>query len=371
MLCARYFTSSMTRASVNIARLLYVLICECFGVALALITKGVIDIPLGVGLLGGLVVAGFFIFVETLMKGYSLRGFSNAVFGLLIGVFCAWLMTRVHVSDLIQGALTGKVPTTSDAALSDSEILARDKASAISLIVETTLYASLGFIGVVLSLRSSPNDFAFILPYVRFRQEGSTGQPILLDAECIMDGRVAAVVETGFLHGRLIVPRFVLDELQKQSTSAQGAQKLRAERGLEILHKMQTDKNLQLTIEDAGGPPGESVHDKLMHATQLLGARLMTSDMTLTKVAKLRGLEVLNLEQLGEALKPDIVIGQQFRVPLIRTGKDEHQAVGYLPDGTMLVVNHSAHKIGTTQLVQVISTHQTHSGMLVFAEMVS
>ncbi|MEM9237842.1 MAG: hypothetical protein AAGB14_13800 [Verrucomicrobiota bacterium] len=350
-------------ASVNIARLLYVLICEAAGVALAFSTRGsdVGEIPMWVGLLGGLAVAGFFIFVEKLMEGFTLRGFSTATFGLLVGLFCAFLVTRIGVDDVIAAAINRQFEGSTTADYWAETVLGT---------VNTVTYASLGFLGAVLALRSSRDDFAFILPYVRFRQDSSSGQPVVLDAEAIMDGRVKGVALAGFLTGRLIVPRFVLDEIQVLASSPSQANRERAERGLNSLEGMQADESLRVSIEEARGVSSdETMNGRLLQTTQLLGARLMTTDENLSKVAKLRGVDVLNLNELSNALRPKVVVGEKFPLPLVRTGKDDHQAVGYLSDGTMIVVNQAVDKIGSTQEVLVISTLQTNSGVMVFAEL--
>jgi uncharacterized protein YacL len=339
--------------SVNVARLLYLLVCEGAGVAIALSTRGsALEVPVWVGVLGGLLVAGFFILVESLMKGFSLRGFSTATFGLLVGLLCAWLLTRVGISQLV--------------AVSMSE----QAADAVTLAVEVGLFASLGFLGAVLALRSSRNDFAFIIPYVRFRQDAVTGQPVVLDPETIADGRVAAIVRSGFLAGRLIVPNFVLDELQTLAVSPVPAARHRAEHALAQLGKMQADPDLEVTVHDSSGvSEGDPLEGRLLQTTILLGARLMTTDERLAKVARLRGIEVLNLHELGEALRPEVVVGGTLRIALVRGGKDEDQAVGFLPDGAMIVVNHAAAHIGSSRDVRVISTLQTTGGRMIFAEL--
>lgn len=354
-------------ASVNIARLIYLLICEAAGLVLAFSTKGneAWEIPMWAGLLAGLLVAGFFILVESLMKGFTLRGFSTATFGLLVGLFCAFLLTRVGLSEVLGAALNQNFEMDSGAVLSGADI-----ALTISLGISSLLYASLGFLGAVLALRSSRDDFAFIIPYVRFRQDGTSGQPVVLDAEAIMDGRTVGVVRAGFLTGRLIVPRFVLDELQVLANSPSQANRERAQRGLNTLEDMQQAKDLRVTIEEAAGVDGgESMNGRLLQVAQLLGARLMTTDDNLSKVAKLRGADVLNINELLDALRPTVVVGEKIRLPLVRPGKDEHQAVGYLSDGTMIVVNHAADKMGTTQDILVISTLQTTGGVMVFSEL--
>lgn len=355
-----------TPASVNIARLIYLLVCEAAGLVLAFSTSGTgWEIPMWGGLLGGLVVAAFFIFVETLVKGFTLRGFSTATFGLLVGLFCAFLLTRVGFSDVLASALNRNFELDSGSVISGPDV-----ATTITLGVSSLLYASLGFLGAVLALRSSRDDFAFILPYVRFRQDGTTGQPVVLDGEAIMDGRVPGLVRSGFLAGRLIVPRFVLDELQVLAESPSQANRHRARRGLELLEKMQGSKDVPISVEDAAGISGdETMQARLLQTAQLFGARLMTADENLSKVARLRGVEVLNLDELLDALRPQVVVGEKLRIALVRTGKDEHQAVGYLSDGTMIVVNHAVDKIGSSCDVRVISTLQTANGVMVFTEL--
>lgn len=340
-------------ASVNVARLTYLLVCELAGVAIVLTTRGSeYEVPVWVGVVGGLLVAGFFLFVETLMKGFTLRGFSTATFGLLVGLFCAWLLTRVGLGELVAGGI-------------DPEV-----ADVMTLAVEVTLFASLGFLGAVLALRSSRDDFAFIIPYVRFRQDAVTGQPVVLAPETIADGRVAEIVRSGFLVGRLVVPRFALDELQALAVSSVPGERSRGERGLERLEQMQADRSIEVSVHESSDvDEDETLESRLLQIAVLLGARIMTTDETLAKVARLRGIDVLNLHELGDAMRPVVEVGEQIRLALVRSGKDEHQAVGYLPDGTMIVVNHAIAHIGDTRDVRVISTLQTSGGRMVFAEL--
>ena len=352
--------------SVNVARLTYLLVCEAAGVAIALSTKGTLDISIVTGMLGGLGVAGFFIWIESLMKGFTLRGFSTASFGLGVGLFCAWLLTRVEISNLLELAFRDKLQDNKGVSAIQLDVLV----NALRLTIDVTLFASLGFLGAVLALRSNRDDFAFIIPYVRFRQDSSSGQPIVLDPDAVMDGRVLGICRSGFLHGRLIVPRFVLDELQTMADSASNGNRQRAQRGLESLEKMQTAPDIQISIHDTGtnGEP-ELLNTRLIETTRLLGARLMTVDENLAKVAKIQGLDVLNIHDLDDALKPAVAVGERIRIALVRTGKEDHQAVGYLPDGTMIVANHAISKMGSTVDVIVVSTLQTASGTMVFAEL--
>ncbi len=335
--------------------------------AIALSTKGTgIEVSIGSGLLGGVAVAGLFIFMESLMQGFTLRGFSTATFGLGVGLLCAWLLTRVDIANLLN--LAFKERLSSDESL--GEVRAEVLVSTLRLAFEVTLFASLGFLGAVLALRSNRDDFAFIIPYVRFRQDATSGQPVVLDAEAVIDGRVAAVCRAGFLHGRLIVPQFVLEDLQEMVNSQSNIARQRGQRGLECLRKMQEAPDLQITIHDTRSiAPNETVQQRLMETARLLGARLMTANENLTRVAKLQGLDVLNIFELDDALKPTVAVGDRLRLAVVRGGKEDHQGVGYLPDGTMIVVNHAAAEIGRSVEVTVLSTLQTNAGTMVFAEL--
>ena len=348
--------------SVNIARLTYLLVCEAAGVAIALSTKGTLfEVPLSTGMLSGLGVAAFFIWMESLMKGFTLRGFSTATFGLAVGLLCAWLLTRVEVSKLLELAFRDRIESTDN-----GEVII----NALRLALDVTLFASLGFLGAVLSLRGNRDDFAFIIPYVRFRQDAATGQPVVLDHDAVTDGRVMGILRSGFLHGRLIIPRFVLDELQVLADSGTNSHRQRGQHGLDCLEQLQRAADIQVSIHDTQPmQDGETTTVRLIETARMLGARLLTVDDNLAKVAKLQGVDVLNIRELDEALKPALVVGQRTRIALVRNGKDEHQAVGYLPDGTMIVVNHAVARIGTTAEVVVMSTLQTASGMMVFAEL--
>lgn len=349
--------------SVNVARLIYLLVCEAAGVAIALSTKGTLNISIVIGLLGGLGVAAVFIWIETLMKGFTLRGFSTASFGLGVGLFCAWLLTRVEISNLLELAFRDRLQNERG---EDVDVLV----NSLRLAIDVTLFASLGFLGAVLALRSNRDDFAFIIPYVRFRQDASSGQPVVLDAEAVMDGRALAISRSGFLHGRLIVPRFVLDELQAMVGNSTNGDRHRGQRGLDHLEQLQQAKDIQISIHDLPVATDRGTGStRLIETTRILGARLMTVDENLAKIAKIQGVDVLNLHELNDALRPDVAVGGRIRLALVRPGKEDHQAVGYLPDGTMIVANHAASKIGTTADVIVVSLLQTAGGTMVFGEL--
>lgn len=351
----------MNRSSVNIARLVYLLVCQAAGVAIALSTKGTpIEMSITTGLLIGLAIGLVFIGIERLMEGFTLRGFSTATFGLGVGLFCAWLLTRVQVSSLLELAFRDRLEDGAD-----GETLVH----ALRLTLDVTLFASLGFLGTVLALRSNRDDFAFIIPYVRFRQDASSGRPIVLDAETVMDGRIIGLLSSGFINGRLIITQFVLEEIQTLANEGANGIRQRAQRGLENLEKMQNSPEIQVTVHESGiGGENRTLHDRLIETSKFFDARLLTLDENLAKIARLQGVSVLSLNDLDQALLPAIAVGERLRVALVRPGKEDHQAVGYLPDGTMIVVNQAVGQIGSTIDAVVITTLQTAGGTLIFAE---
>jgi len=339
------------RRPVNIARILYLLICELAGAAIANQAAG--PEKVWVGLVIGLIIAAFFILVESLSKQFTIRGFSNATVGLLVGVFCAWLLSR-GIVPFLEGSLADRVVNL----------------DALTLGVNAGLYATLGFLGSVLALRSSADDFSLLIPYVRFYKESTPGPPLLLDTHVIVDSRLYGVLQAGFIEGNLVIPRFVLEELHIMANSPSTARRARGQRGLETLEKIQHNEKYRVTIHDSDSLSGTDTHDaRLMHTSRVLSARLLTTDENLTKAARLQGIIVLNVNDLTQALKPKVAVGERIRLPLVRNGRDDHQAIGYLPDGSMIVVNNAVDKINTTQDVIVISTLETGSGTLVFSEL--
>ncbi|MDX1680316.1 MAG: hypothetical protein R3242_06260 [Akkermansiaceae bacterium] len=348
--------------SINIARLTYLLVCQAAGLTIAMSTDGSqYEISPTMGMVVGLGVAAFFILIESLMRGFSLRGFSTATFGLGVGLFCAWLLTRVQISDLVALAFDDRIVANPEVG---------DFVSALKMSLDVALFASLGFLGAALALRGNRDDFAFIIPYVRFRRDATGGVPCVVDAGAVMDGRIMAIMRTGFLDGRLVMPSFVLDELQSLVDGKEGPAREAAQRGLDCLAQLRADSKIDVSVHDAQGVArGENSHARLIELARLLNARLLTTDDNLAKLAGLQNQRVLNLNELDHALRPEVVVGQRIRVPLVRSGKDDDQAVGYLADGTMIVVNHAASRIGETVDAVVTSTLETPSGTMVFGEL--
>jgi uncharacterized protein YacL len=328
----------------NVARAAFVLLATLLGLSLAL-GQGT---DYGwIGALAGLFFGLLVLLIDVGLRNFSIRGFSSGTFGLLVGLLCAWLITSIGIFD---AGWIQQYPIATE-------------------IFRLCAYLGFGFIGIMLALRSHREEFSLVIPYVRFRQESVQDQPLLVDPNAIIDGRMPRLFATGFLSGALIVPRFVLDDIQAQADSREEIRRARGKRGLECLAQLRKSPQLEVTIQEEV-PDGEATADgKLIAIARRQGARLLTSDSNLAKVARLQGVTVLHLGELTQAMRPTVAPGDELDLSLVKEGKDSHQAVGYLPDGTMIVVNQAVEKIGTTQSIVVAGAVQTSAGRLIFAEL--
>lgn len=307
--------------------------------------------PAWMGAVAGTAFMGLLLALDIIFARFTLREFSHATIGLAIGLFCAWLVTRIGIFQL---AYFQNLP----------------ESEAMRNVVEMVVYASLAFFGITFALRSDRDQFAFLIPYVRFRRDGSESEPLLLDTNIIIDGRIPKVFNTGFLGGALVVPRFVLDELQRLADSADPQKAIRGKRGLDAMEQMRHVEGIQLSIhEDTPANAETPVDVRLVTLARDLNARLLTNDENLAKVARLRGIVVLNFNEVALALQPELNPGDQLSLALTKPGKDKHQAVGYLADGTMIVVNHASQHVGQTVDVTISGALPTSAGRLIFAEL--
>jgi uncharacterized protein YacL len=188
----------------------------------------------------------------------------------------------------------------------------------------------------------------------------------LLDTSVIVDGRILEIVQSGFIEGQLLVPRFVLKELQTIADSADGMRRARGRRGLEVLNRLrETSGKLEIIDQDA---PERDVDSKLVVVARLMNVPILTNDYNLNRVAKLQGVTVMNVNELANAIKPVVLPGEEMAVNIVKDGKEQHQGVGYLDDGTMIVVENGRRLIGETIGVQVTSVLQTAAGRMIFAK---
>ena len=191
----------------------------------------------------------------------------------------------------------------------------------------------------------------------------------ILDTSVIIDGRIADICDTGFIEGILVIPNFVLNELQMIADSADSIKRNRGRRGLDILNKMQKDQSIMVKITDMDFADINEVDAKLVKLAKIMNAKVITNDFNLNKVAEFHGVPVLNINQLSNALKPVVLPGEEMRVALIKEGKDQNQAIGYLDDGTMVVVENGRRRLNDEVEVTVTSVLQTTAGRMIFTRL--
>jgi len=236
------------------------------------------------------------------------------------------------------------------------------------LLIRLCLFLSFGYIGIMLAMRSNKEDFSLIIPYVRFSPQNKPDNLLLLDTSVIIDGRIADLIETHLIEGLIVVPRFVLLELQQIADSADDVKRSRGRRGFEMLNRLRQNTKMEVRIHDGDFPEEKNVDAKLVRLARNLNAKLYTSDSNLAKVAALQNVVTVNLREVALLMKAVMVPGDTLNLKLVREGRDKGQGIGYLPDGTMVIVNNGKAQVGQQVEVQVQSTVQTGAGVLVFAE---
>ncbi|MFW6170644.1 MAG: PIN/TRAM domain-containing protein [Planctomycetota bacterium] len=271
------------------------------------------------------------------------------------------------VSAVYFGTLVGLVMTyalsIALAPILDNEAMASDVRQAIQIgmgVVFCYLCISL--------LLQTKDDFRFIIPYVEFSKDVKGLKPYVLDTSVVIDGRIADLVETEILDNRLVMPRFVLGELQRIADSSDKLRRSRGRRGLDILNRLRTDKKVDLKMYDRDLPElaGQPVDMKLVLLAKHLEGKVVTGDYNLNKVARLHSVPVINLNDVANALKPVYLPGESFSVLLIKPGESPGQGVGYLDDGTMIVVEGGREHVGETVSISVTSVLQKSAGRMIF-----
>ena len=292
----------------------------------------------GIGMVAGTVLVGF----EALLHRFgrlSVRGFSAAVFGLLFGLIMAKM-----VSDAI-GLAQIEIGTMS-----------------IVRVVVTWVFA---YIGMLMALRGR-DEFNVVIPYIRLSRHDRTEDVHLVDTSAIIDGRILDLCKARFLEGRLLIPRFVLRELQAIADSGDAIRRSRGRRGLEVLQELRRQPHIEVRIHEEEVPNIAEIDAKLVKLAQLASAKIITTDYNLNKVADLQGVAVFNVNDVAKALRPVVLPGEVVEVKPIKEGKEPSQAVAYLEDGTMVVVENGRSLIGQTVRGVVTSVLQTSAGRMVF-----
>jgi uncharacterized protein YacL len=302
------------------------------------------------------------------LKPFGLEGVAAAMTGVACAAAVIVFELRVRRVSLkrLLGAAVGSVLGIAGAYLI-SLVLGQALAGNATLpFVEVLLLAWMTYCGLVVG--AAKGEMLNLAAFGGlFGSEGSGKNGLkILDTSVIIDGRIADIAETGFLDGPVVIPQFVLRELQQVADSADSSKRARGRRGLDILHRLQKLPQLTVQIVEDDFPNLREVDLKLIELAKLYGSKIVTNDFNLNKVAQVRGVEVLNINELANALRPLVLPGETMRVFILKEGKEPSQGVGYLDDGTMVVVDNARRLISKTIDVTVTSVLQTTAGKMIF-----
>jgi uncharacterized protein YacL len=295
------------------------------------------------GLLGGLILASLTLLAEGRLRKIPLRNLLGSFIGLILGMIVANLISNAFLSNPFNH-------------------------QQIVLPLYGVLYGICGYIGLKVGFKkgeefhlSGWKPFSKNLP----RSENTK----ILDTSVIIDGRIADIAETGFVEGTILIPQFILSELQHIADSSDSVKRTRGKRGLEVLHHIQKQVDVDVRIVDTDYPAVKEVDAKLIELAKEVRGKIITNDSNLNKVAELQGIEVLNINELANSLKPVLLPGEEINVKILKEGKEMGQGVAYLDDGTMIVVDNGKKQMGKSVDVIVTSVLQTPAGRMIFARL--
>lgn len=306
-------------------------------------------------------IAVLIISMDILAPRRKLLVFSGVFTGLVVGVVAAYALSFVvtllvdYSVSYINALETGPIPTIPTA---QKELISRF----LSLLVGVACcYLAISFV------LQTGDDFRFIIPYVEFSKQTRGARPMLLDTSALIDGRVADLADTAMIESDLLVPQFVVKELRTLADSADKLKRNRGKRGQEILEKLLESQRINCRIyEPHGRDEGEGVDEKIQALAKTLNARLITTDGPLTREARLKHIDVINLNDVATALKPPAMPGERMTVRLIKPGESPNQGVGYLDDGTMVVIEDGRAQINQDVEFVVTNARQTVAGKMIF-----
>ena len=285
----------------------------------------------------------------TLLELAFARRFIATVSTVMFGVVFGFVMAHFFISALYL------IPSISDLPVEERRIF------------EFCITFLFSFIAVVAIIHTK-DDFKIAIPFIELSKEGATNKPIILDTSAIIDGRIADICKTKVIDAEIVIPRFVLDELQAVADSADKLKRMRGRRGLDMLNKMREEKGLNIQINEAVLPYMEAVDSKLIKLAKMLTGRIVTTDFNLSKVAQVQGVEVINVNDIANALRPVVLQGEKLTIKIMKPGEGPGQGVGYLDDGTMVVAEGCANRIGERLELLITNVLQTSAGRMIFGK---
>ncbi|MCF7886792.1 MAG: TRAM domain-containing protein [Candidatus Omnitrophica bacterium] len=288
----------------------------------------------------------FVVLVETLGRKVSLKGLSSAVFGILLGLFLS----------AIFGLALSQFPLPKE--------ISADFLDNIKLFV-TIVFV---YLGLTLGIKGQ-DEFNVVIPYVKFKRGELREEEVIVDTSSIIDGRILDIVKTGFIEAKFVIPRFVLNEMHTLADSTDHMKRQKGKRAIEILHDLKKQPNIETEVIEEEISVVKTVDEKIIKLAQNHRAKVLTTDYNLNRIAQFQGVKVLNINDLANALKPSLIAGNTFNLKLVKEGKERNQAIGYLEDGTMVVVEGGKKLIGKTVNVEVASVLQNPSGRIIFTKL--
>ena len=297
----------------------------------------------GIGLIFSLVLFGF----DTVFRKFNLRTFNIAIIGLFIG----YLMGQALV--IILNAI---IDLSSIASFIHHHVIE---------IMKIALFLFGTYLGSIMTLKAS-DELYISIPFVKFAPTAQKKKDLLIDASMLSDSRIIDICSTGIVNHHLILPRFIIKELYAEIETGDEKSKIKARRCLEVIRKMEELPHLGLRFNDTDFPEVKDTTSKLIRLARLLDANILTSDISRVQIASIEGIQIINLNSLSNALKPLMETGELIKIKVQRYGKEPRQGVGYLDDGTMVVINGGGDFIGENIDAQVLSVKHTSSGRMIF-----
>lgn len=298
----------------------------------------------------GLGMVVFVLLVDVLTPKKKFSALAGVFFGLFVGMLITWVLSPV----------VDMVTVTFGISLTAPAIAA----------IKWTMGICMCYLTISIVMRTK-DDVRFVIPYVEFSKQTKGARPLLLDTSAIIDGRIVDLCRSSLFDAPLIVPRFVLSELQLIADSAHKLKRNRGRRGLDVLNKMQSDPSIDIQIDDSIIPEVEEakgVDQKLLLFAKAHNGRVATTDYNLSKVAQVRDVDVVNINDLANSLKVVALPGETMEVKIIKPGEEADQGIGYLDDGTMVVVEGGRNKIGKDLVISITSSLQTSAGKMIFGK---
>ncbi|MFH1111094.1 MAG: PIN domain-containing protein [Planctomycetota bacterium] len=341
-----------------VLRVVFVLALTAVGLTLASDQRLVSGAMAGQGdlILIGFIGAGFVVLaLDIFVPRKSLTAISGLFFGLIVGMVVAYGLSLII--DLLAVAYVPGDMSPSQASFF----------SALKLAIGVICcYLAVSFI------LQTKDDVRFVIPYVEFAKETKGARPMVLDTSVIVDGRIADIANTHIIESELVVPRFVLQELQTIADSSDKLKRVRGRRGLDMLNKLQSNENIEIRLLDVvpeRSAVDAGVDEMLVDLALQLNGKVVTNDYNLNKIAQLRGVSVININDLANALKPVVLPGETLSVKVIKPGEEIGQGVGYLEDGTMVVAEGGRERLGEIVDLTVTSVLQTSAGRMIFGRL--